>query len=125
MPDLNAREDLSKVKRVPSMKDSTNKTDQAEAAVVAEIDVMTAKEMHLPRTSLRRRSRKNQLKRPRRSLNLNTRRLFLVSISMISSVTKRLLATRRRPEVLRRSPLHPRRTKNQRNIKKLLLPTPI
>lgn len=107
--DPREKEDLIKVKKVPSMRVSTREMVPAEVAVV-ERTVIADPEEVTPRRSLRKRLRKKpQLKKKRRSLNPNTRRSLLVSISMSSSVTKNWLEVRRRPDKSRRSLLHPKR----------------
>lgn len=99
--DLEAREETTEVAMVPSMRATTEEMALVRLDAVAERVTDLLEKKRPRRRSLRKKPRRRPSPR-RRSLSLNTRRSFLVKISMTTSVPSRPLVVRSKLEPSRR-----------------------
>ena len=122
-------ESQMRVKMAPNMKDMTEEMALVRLVVAEKISRMVivsqSKVKKLKRNQKRRLRKKPLLKRKRRSLNLNMKRLLLVSTLMSTSEALNLLEEKKRPELLRKSILLLRKTRTKKSIKQLFKRTSI
>lgn len=121
-------ENQMRVKMAPNMKDLIEEMALVRLAVVEKISRMVIASLKVKKLkkNLKRRLRKKLLlRRKRRSLNLNMRRLLLVSILMNTSEELNLLEVKKRPGLLKKSMPLLRKTRTKKSIKQLFKRTSI
>ena len=125
----NVIESQMRVKKAPNMKDLIKEMALVRLVVVEKNSRMVianqSKVKKLKRNQKRRLRKKLLLKRKRRSLNLNTKKLLLVSTLMNILEALNLLEVKKRPELLRKSMLLLSKTRTKKSIKQLFKRTSI
>lgn len=111
-------ESQMRVKMAPNMKDLIEEMALVRLAVVEKNSRMViASQSKLKKNQKKRLRKKLLLRRKRRSLNLNMKRLLLVSTLMNTSEELNLLEEKKRPELLKKSMLQLRKTRTKKSIK--------
>lgn len=111
-------ESQMRVKMAPNMKDLIEEMALVRLAVVEKNSRMViASQSKLKKNQKKRLRKKLLLRRKRRSLNLNMKRLLLVSTLMNTSEELNLLEEKKRPEQLKKSMLQLRKTRTKKSIK--------
>lgn len=122
-------ESQMRVKKAPNMKDLIEEMGLVRLAVVEKTSRMviasSSKVKKLKKNQKRRLRKKLLLKRKRRSLNLNMKRLLLVSTLMNTLEELNLLEEKKRPGLLKKSMPQLRKTRTKKSIKQLFKRTSI